>query len=58
MLPPHRPFRDKPAAKVVIKKKARPTKAELIADGAQQGERFDLKPQLVVLSATAQTAAN
>jgi hypothetical protein len=58
MLPPHRPFRDKPVPKIVIKKKTRPTQEGLIAGGAQQGERFDLKPQLVVLSAAVEQASN
>jgi len=58
MLPPHRPFRDKPAPKEVIRKRAKPTKEELIASGSQQGERFSLKQPLAILGADTDTATS
>ena len=51
MLPPHRPFREKPTPKVIIKKKSKALTKMAPADKSD-GEK-SLKRGLVVLSETA-----
>ena len=57
MLPPHRPFRDKPTAEVVIKKKSKPA-APSISDRSPVSSKHSLKPALVVLTRRAEEPAN
>jgi hypothetical protein len=49
MLPPHRPFREKPAPKVAIKKKTAAKAPVISIDSHRHKKRRNLKPELAVL---------
>ena len=57
MLPPRRPFREKPAPLVIVRKKCKPVAAAVVIIGGAATERR-LKPALVVLGRSGEAAGN
>jgi hypothetical protein len=49
MLPPHRPFREKPSPKAVIKKRYKTGSLTLATDGRKKPERRALKSNMLVI---------